>query len=114
MLSGCGARFAGISVTENSVSSRPARVIEDSLGGMGAVYLSLENSGCKAVMVDGKMTMRQVEGGVEIPGKGRFEFKPGSHHIMLVRLKQHLNEGDRFKVTLKFEKGRDVEVESFA
>lgn len=131
MLAGCDSLTKDINVVEGSVWSRPARVIEDSIGGMGAVYLTIENSGRiadrfvgvetdvsetaeihEAVMSDGKMTMKRVEGGVEIPPKGRFELAPGRHHIMLIRLKRHLEEGDRFKVKLNFEKRKSIEIES--
>jgi len=129
ILSSCGSK--DVSVVEGSVWSRPAKVIEDAMGGMGAVYLTLENSSDKpvrligaesdvaakvevheVVKVDGKMTMRAVEGGVEIPAGGKLELKTGSYHIMLIRLKQHLEVGDKFKVTLKFQDRADIKVES--
>ncbi|MEN2427405.1 copper chaperone PCu(A)C [Chromobacterium vaccinii] len=96
----------------------------------GGVYLSLENQG-KAedklvsastpradraelhthVNDNGVMRMRKVEGGVAIAPGQTVKFAPGSYHIMLMGLKQPLKAGDRFPLTLGFEKAGQVEVQ---
>ena len=132
LAAGCGSRLKpGPKIRIENVRSRPARAIEDELGGMGAVYLSILNDGGKpdrllgartdvaekveihtGSMEKGKMTMKPVEGGIEIPAKGKFAFETGRYHIMLIRLKRHLNEGDKFKMVLEFEKSGLLEVEA--
>lgn len=55
------------------------------------------------------MRMRQVEG-VALPAGKTVELKPGGFHIMFVGLKAPLKDGDKFPMTLKFEKAGEVEV----
>src|SRR3546814_9738821 len=56
------------------------------------------------------MQMRRVEF-VEIPAQGEAALQPGGIHIMLIGLKQPLREGERFPLTLTFEKAGAVTVE---
>lgn len=60
---------------------------------------------------DGVMTMRQVEGGLEIPAGGALELKPGSYHLMFMGLKSQPRKGEHFDATLTFEKAGSVMVE---
>ncbi|NIA70197.1 copper chaperone PCu(A)C [Pelagibius litoralis] len=95
----------------------------------GAAYLMIHNAGAAGdrliaaasdaaqrvelhshTNVDGVMQMRQVEG-VDVPAGGMATLKPGGYHVMLMGLKAPLREGDRFPVTLTFEKAGDVAVE---
>ena len=55
--------------------------------------------------------MRPVEGGVEIRPGATIELRPGGYHIMFLRLKQPLKEGDKLSGTLTFEKAGTVPVE---
>ncbi len=132
LAAGCGSSLKpGPEIRIENVRSRPPRAIEDELGGMGAVYLTIFNDGGKpdrllgvrtdvaekveihtGSMENGKMTMKPGEGGIEIPAKGKFAFETGRYHIMLIRLKCHLTEGDKFKVVLEFEKSGLLEVEA--
>ncbi|GGZ07036.1 copper chaperone PCu(A)C [Novosphingobium colocasiae] len=57
------------------------------------------------------MRMRQVEGGIAVPARGALELKPGSYHIMLMGLKRQLRQGDRFPVTLRFQRAGNVTVQ---
>ena len=59
----------------------------------------------------GVMRMRMLKDGLEIKPGQTVELKPGGLHIMLVDLKQPMNEKDRVKGTLIFEKAGTVEVE---
>ncbi|WP_315925028.1 copper chaperone PCu(A)C [Mesorhizobium sp. SP-1A] len=60
---------------------------------------------------DGVMTMRPVEGGLEIPAGGKVELKPGGFHLMFIGLKQPPKPGEKFPATLTFEKAGSVKVE---
>ena len=61
-------------------------------------------------MVDGVMKMRQLEGGLEIPAGESVVLKPGSFHVMFIKLKQQMVEGDSHDVTLEFAKAGEVTV----
>ena len=101
------------------------------MGAVGVVYLTIVNDGGEADRLvgarsdvaqavelhqtqieGGVMRMQPVAGGVEIPARGRVVFEPGGYHIMLIGLKRDLKPGDRFKVTLQFEKSGALTVES--
>jgi len=62
-------------------------------------------------IADGIAKMRPLEGGLEIKPGQSVELKPGALHVMLVGLKQPLQQGDRVKATLVFEKAGKVDVE---
>jgi len=56
------------------------------------------------------MRMRAVDG-VDLPAKGEVQLRHGGeHHLMLIGLKQPLKDGDRFPMTLRFEKAGEREV----
>ena len=60
-------------------------------------------------MEGGMMKMRAVPG-VEIKPGAKAELKPGGFHVMLFDLQKPLAIGDRFPLTLVFEKAGKVEV----
>ncbi|MDD3445921.1 MAG: copper chaperone PCu(A)C [Zavarzinia sp.] len=64
-----------------------------------------------SMSADGMMSMKEVEGGLEIPAKGSVELKPGGYHVMFIGLKHPLVEGESFKATLTFEKAGAVTVD---
>ena len=59
---------------------------------------------------DGLMKMQQVQG-VDVPAGGEVKFVPMGYHVMLFGVKQQLKEGERFPLTLRFEKAGEVQVE---
>jgi hypothetical protein len=60
---------------------------------------------------NGMMMMEPVTSGVDVPANGALELKPGSYHIMLMNVKNGLNPGDTFKLTLKFSSGKEIPVD---
>jgi copper(I)-binding protein len=61
-------------------------------------------------MKDGVMTMRPVNGGLQIePGKS-VTLAPGGNHLMFTDVKAPLKQGDKLKATLEFAKAGKVEV----
>ncbi len=62
-------------------------------------------------MEDGVMKMRPLANGLAIPAGGEAVLKPGGYHIMFMKLKEQMKEGETRKVTLEFEKAGEVEVE---
>ncbi|MGE0283540.1 MAG: copper chaperone PCu(A)C [Rhizobiaceae bacterium] len=66
-------------------------------------------------MKDGVMTMRAVDGGLDVPAKGELALQPGKegggYHLMFMGLKKPLVEGEKIPGTLTFEKAGTVSVE---
>lgn len=56
------------------------------------------------------MKMRQVEA-IDVPAGGMATLQPGGFHVMLIGLHEPLKEGDRFPLTLTFEKAGEVTLE---
>jgi hypothetical protein len=95
----------------------------------GGAYVSIENKGKTADKLIGAaspvaqsveihtmsmegnvMKMREVDG-VELKPSTKVEMKPGDgYHLMLMGLRQPLKAGDKFPLTLNFEKAGKVEV----
>jgi len=106
----------------------------EAMGPMGvtsAAYMLISNTGSEAdrllsassdaaaateihlsEMKEGVMTMRPVEGGIEIPAGGQVELKPGGYHVMLIGLKHELAPGGKVQLTLTFEKSGQMAVEA--
>lgn len=59
---------------------------------------------------DGLMRMQQVQQ-VDVPAGGDARFAPMGYHVMLFQLKQPLRDGERFPLTLHFEKAGALLVE---
>ena len=96
----------------------------------GAGYLTITNNGSAADTLtavstpaaeigelhimevkDGIMTMHPVEGGIPIPAGGTVTLQPGGYHLMFVKLKHDLKQGEELPVTLTFAKAGTVEAE---
>jgi copper(I)-binding protein len=56
------------------------------------------------------MKMRQVKD-IALPARERYELRPGGAHLMLVDIVRPLKKGERFPVTLRFEKAGELEVQ---
>ena len=63
------------------------------------------------LMKDGVMTMRPVQGGLEIKPGETIILKPESAHFMLLGLKRPLAQGVRFKLTLDFAKAGKIDID---
>ena len=61
-------------------------------------------------MVNDVMTMRPVDGGLEIPAGATVELKPGGTHLMFMMVTEPFKEGGEVPVTLEFEKAGKVEL----
>jgi periplasmic copper chaperone A len=94
----------------------------------GGAYLRLENRGPADKLVSagtpvaqgiemhemrmaGEMMQMREVGAIELPSNKPVVLQPGGLHLMLVGLKAPLKKGDRFPLTLKFEKAGEVTVE---
>ena len=98
--------------------------------GVGGGYMKITNTGTESdrlvggasgisdrfevhemSMADGVMKMRHLAGGLEIKPGQTVEFKPGGYHAMFMGLKQQLVQGQRFKVTLQFERAGKIDID---
>jgi copper(I)-binding protein len=59
------------------------------------------------------MGMRKVDF-IVIEGKSSFELKPGAHHIMLMKLKKDINDGDKAEFTLHFKQAGEMKITATA
>jgi copper(I)-binding protein len=103
--------------------------ITDGVNGIG--YLVLKNSGGKSdtllwastkiarkveLRAHGRVgdtsTVRPVEA-IEIPAGGEVRLEPDGPHLMLIGLKQALEEGQHFPVVLQFERAGKITVDMF-
>ena len=97
---------------------------------VGAGYLVITNKGTQSdrllsfatdlaaqpevhemTMDGGVMKMRPLPKGLEIPAGASIKLEPGGYHLMLLKLKKPLVQGQRYKATLVFEKAGPVDVE---
>ncbi len=97
----------------------------------GAVYLSIDNQSKNDIkllsvsvdpsvasdaqlheilMQDEMMLMREAEDGFEVSAGSSLEFLPGGKHIMLVGLEKPLSRGEKFVLSLMFEKNKVMRV----
>jgi copper(I)-binding protein len=86
-------------------------------GGAAADRLLSASAGVSKVVelhkmeMDGNvMRMRPVDA-IDVPAGGTVELKPGGLHVMFMGLNKTLKAGDRFPLTLKFEKAGELKVE---
>lgn len=100
-----GAQVAGGYLTITNHGGAPDRLLSIKSG--IAAKAEVHEMGVK----DGIMTMRPVEGGLEIPAGETVEFKPGAYHVMFMNLKNPPKQGEKFAATLTFEKAGSVDVE---
>ena len=62
-------------------------------------------------MKDGVMSMNPLPDGADVPAGGSLVLKPASYHIMLIGVKQNLEAGGTFKLTLKFKSGTAMTID---
>jgi copper(I)-binding protein len=98
-----GAPTAGGYLTIANKGSEPDKLIAASTPQAEAGELHIME------MKDNVMTMKPVEGGIAIPAGGSVTLAPSGLHIMFVKLKAALKEGDKLPVTLTFEKAGKVD-----
>ncbi|ACO78686.1 DUF461 family hypothetical protein [Azotobacter vinelandii CA] len=95
----------------------------------GAVYFTVKNGGRMADRLTGAdtpnaaktelhthlrtgevMRMQHIDS-IEVPAGAEVKLTPGGHHIMIFKPKRPLAAGERFPLTLEFEKAGKVEIE---
>jgi copper(I)-binding protein len=100
-----GAPVAGayMSITNKGAEADRLMSVSTPVAAQAAVHqMSMDN---------GVMSMRPVQGGLEIKPGQTVVFNPDSFHLMLMGLKQPLTQGERVKATLDFAKAGKIELE---
>jgi len=127
---GCGAAAAETYTVGTIEISNPWARATPKGATIGGGYMTITNKGTDAdrliggstpiadrlqvhqmTMDKGVMTMRPVEGGLEIKPGQTVELKPESFHVMLIGLKEPLAKGQHVKATLEFAKAGKVDIE---
>lgn len=91
-------------LTLTNKGGEPDRLISVSTGAAGMVEIHTME------MADDVMTMRPIDGQLEIPAGGSVELKPGGMHLMFMHVHEPFKEGTTVPVTLEFEKAGKVEI----
>lgn len=124
--------FSGLATAHDMAtpeSSPMAGGMGGHMGGTGAAYLTITNTGSEAdrlvsasapvakvveiheiVDNNGVKEMRPLENGLELPAGETVALAPGGYHIMFIGLTQDLTAGMTYDLTLTFEKGGEVVV----
>ena len=104
-LAGVSNGAAYFAALENT-GSAPDRLLRASTPAAARVELH-----SMAVDAQGVMRMREIDA-IELAPKAKVVMRPGSGmHLMLIGLKAPLKEGDRFPMTLQFERAGKVDVD---
>jgi len=88
-----------------NTGSTPDRLVGGTSEAAGRVEIH------EMTMADGVMRMRPLKDGLELKPGETVELKSSSFHLMMVGLKQQLQQGQRIKGTLIFEKAGPVNIE---
>jgi copper(I)-binding protein len=100
-----GASVAAGYIKLSNTGSTPDRLVGGTSEAAGRVEIH------DMTMTDGVMQMRPLKDGIELKPGQTVELKSGSFHLMMVGLKQQLQQGQRIKGTLIFEKAGPVDIE---
>lgn len=117
---------------ENNIKINDAWIRPSSENMATALYFTIENNGSvqdtlfkvesdiagkveiHETYSDGDMMgMRKVDF-IVVEGKSSFEFKPGGYHIMVMKLKKDINDGDKENFILHFKKAREIKITAIA
>jgi len=100
-----GAPVSGGYMMIKNIGDTPDRLISASADFAGRVEIH------EMAMENDVMKMRELEAGLEIPAGSEVVLKPGSYHVMFMKLEEQLEEGESRKATLTFENAGTIEVE---
>ena len=129
VLAACAPAASGPKISAEMLWGRSSPMVVDA----GAFYVVIKNTGTAAdkligaksdacgmielhETVDkggGMMEMQPIAGQViEIPAGGTVELKPGGMHVMCMMKKAEFKAGDKYPVTLVFEKSGEMKLEA--
>lgn len=100
-----GARVAGGYLVVTNGGGSPDRLVSVSS------EISAKAEVHEMSVKDGVMTMRALDGGLDVPAGGSVTLEPGGYHLMFIDLKRQPKKGEAFAAMLVFEKAGSVTVE---
>jgi hypothetical protein len=100
-----GARTGAGYLTITNHGQQPDRLVGGTAEGVDKVEVH------EMTMRNDVMQMRQLAGGLEIKPGETVELKPSGAHLMMIGLKEPLQQGGTVKATLSFEKAGSVPVD---
>ena len=100
-----GAKVGAGYMTITNKGTTPDRLVGGSLPQAGRFEIH------EMKMEDGIMKMRPLPGGLEIKPGETVKLAPGGYHLMFMKLKEPLKQGETLKGELKFEKAGTVTVD---
>jgi copper(I)-binding protein len=100
-----GAKVGAGYMTITNIGTEPDRLIGGSLPQAGKFEVH------EMRMENNVMTMRPLHGGLEIKPGQTVKLAPGGYHVMFMRLKEPLKQGEVLKGELVFEKAGKVPIE---
>ncbi len=77
---------------------------------IGVISDVAERAELHETKMEGDVAKMQPVPRVEIPARGKVEFRPRGLHVMLIGLKRDLQVGDTFTITLRFERSGEIQV----
>ncbi len=99
-----GAKVAGGFMIIKNNGTTPERLLAGSASFAGKVEIH------EMKVVDEIMKMRKLQDGLEIPAGGSVHLKPGSYHVMFMKLGEQMKAGEMRKAKLVFKNAGEVEV----
>ena len=99
------AKVAGGFMIIKNTGNQADRLIAGSASFAGKVEIH------EMTVSDGIMRMRKLSDGLEIPAGASVHLKPGSFHVMFLKLGEQMKEGEARKATFEFKNAGKVEIE---
>ena len=122
--------LAACSAPGPKISARDGWARETGSADMAAAYVTIDNKGGadqltgvrtsigqamlhESTMDGGVMRMRPLAKGegLVVPSNGKLSLAPGGAHVMIMGVKRRLKAGDRFALTLLFDKAKPERVD---
>ena len=129
VMAACAPAASGPKISVESVWGRSSPAVADA----GAFYLNIKNTGSAAdkligvkaevcgkaelhETVDkggGMMEMQPIAGqAIDVPAGATVELKPGGMHVMCMMKKAEFKVGDKYSITLVFEKAGEMKLDA--
>ncbi|WP_062012325.1 copper chaperone PCu(A)C [Aureimonas sp. AU4] len=98
-----GAKVGGGYLTLTNPAAEPDRLVSAASPRAGKVTIH------ESSMENGVMRMREATAGLPVPAGGTLMLEPSGAHLMFENVAQPFREGESVPVTLRFERGGEVE-----
>jgi len=108
LVTGSDAQSAGYMTIENKGAADTLLSVSTDTAAMVELHETKEMSGS-----NGMMSMEPLPNGLDIPANGSVTLKPGSFHLMIMKIKKEaFTPGRTVKLALKFKSGTELSVDA--